>query len=300
MLRSAESVNMSSTLRLVYPQWQGGVISGLVPEIKDPNESSRGYSLGAELLHYLAPNPHQKTVKVPISMDTSSRKVVDGVMDRDVIYEQSKATLEILEKESPDRIVVLGGECSVSVVPFTFLANKYKDDVAMIWIDGHPDITLPGDPYPGFHAMAVTAIMGCGDSKITRELPAQLSPSKILLVGIRNWERHDIPKRQRQYGIKSVSPQDIALNSECIRTWLRACGASKVMIHLDLDVLDPKEIVAAVGTDPGGMKINEVIRVVQDIAAEKELVGLTIAEHMPRTLIRVKNILSQLPLLNNA
>ena len=39
----------SSTLRLIYPQWQGACIAGLVPEVKDPDEASRGYYLGAEL-----------------------------------------------------------------------------------------------------------------------------------------------------------------------------------------------------------------------------------------------------------
>ena len=70
-----------------------------------------------------------------------------------------------------------------------------------------------------------------------------------------------------------------------------------MLVHFDLDVLDPAEIVAAVGTDPNGMKIDEVIRVIDDIAAEKELVGLTIAEPMPRTAIRIRNMLSRLPLL---
>lgn len=64
-----------------------------------------------------------------------------------------------------------------------------------------------------------------------------------------------------------------------------------------MDALDPAEIIAAVGTDPDGMKMEEVIRVINDIAAEKELVGLTIAEPMPRTAIRIKNMLNQLPLL---
>ena len=86
-------------------------------------------------------------------------------------------------------------------------------------------------------------------------------------------------------------------NSDAIREWLKSCGASKVVIHFDMDVLDPAEIIAAVGTDPDGMKIEEVIRVIKDIAAEKELVGLTIAEPMPRTAIRIKNMLHQLPLL---
>ena len=46
----------SSTLRLIYPQWQGACIAGLVPEVKDPDEASRGYYLGAELLNFLAPD----------------------------------------------------------------------------------------------------------------------------------------------------------------------------------------------------------------------------------------------------
>lgn len=63
---------------------------------------------------------------------------------------------------------------------------RWIPEVAMIWIDAHPDITLPGDVYPGYHAMAVTACMGLGDHKIISELPARFSPSKILFVGIRD------------------------------------------------------------------------------------------------------------------
>lgn len=56
--------------------------------------------------------------------------------------------------------MTLGGECSVSVPVFTYLADKYSDDVVVVWVDAHPDITLPGDDYTGYHAMALTAIMG--------------------------------------------------------------------------------------------------------------------------------------------
>ena len=116
-------------------------------------------------------------------------------------------------------------------------------------------------------------------------------------MGLRNWEREEIKERQKQYGIKHLTPKDVARNSDAIKTWLKSCKASKVVIHFDMDVLDPAEIIAAVGTDPDGMKIEEVIRVIKDIAAEKELVGLTIAEPMPRTALRIKNMLHQLPLL---
>ena len=70
-----------------------------------------------------------------------------------------------------------------------------------------------------------------------------------------------------------------------------------MVIHFDLDVLDPAEIIAGVGVEPDGMRIDEVVRVINDIAVEKEIVGLTIAEPMPRTVIRIKDMLNRLPLL---
>ena len=191
----------------------------------------------------------------------------------------------------------MGGECSASVVPFTYLADKYKDDVAMVWIDAHPDITLPGDAYAGYHAMAVTACMGLGDKQLVSELPMKIDPSKILFVGLRDWERDEIKVRQKQYGIQHLTPEDVRENSDAVRQWLQSCGASKVVIHFDMDVLDPAEIIAAVGVVPDGMKIAEVVRVINDIGQEKDIVGLTVAEPMPRTAIRIKNMLEQLPLL---
>lgn len=65
-----------------------------------------------------------------------------------------------------------------------------------------------------------------------------------------------------------------------------------------MDVMDPADILAAVADGPeGGLKLNEVVRLINDIAQEKELVALTIAEPMPRLAIRLKQMLSHLPLL---
>ena len=287
----------AKTIRLIYPQWQGGDITRWIPEISDPALAARGYFLGAQLLDFLAPNNGQQKFTVPINTDIKERKVVDGVLDRDDIALQTKAALDILNIERPDKIITLGGECSVSVAPFTYLANKYKEDIAMVWIDAHPDITLPGDVYTGYHAMAVTACMGLGDKKIISQLPAKISPDKILFVGLRDWERDEIKVRQHEYGIKHLTPEDVATDSSTVTSWLKGCGASHVVVHFDMDVLDPTDIIAAVGVVPNGMKMDEVVRIINDIANEKELVGLTVAEPMPRIAIRLKNMLSQLPRL---
>ena len=289
--------HQTKTIRLIYPQWQGGNICHWITEVKDPNLASRGYYLGAQLLNFLAPDNGQETYTVPIATDLVERKVTDGVMDKEAILAQTRAALDILKIQSPDKIVTLGGECSVSVAPFTYLSNKYNGDVALVWIDAHPDITLPGDVYAGYHAMAVSACMGLGDKQIISELPAKVDPAKILFVGLRDWEREEIKARQKEYGIKHLTPEEVREGSDAIRAWLASCGASKVMVHFDMDVLDPAEIIAAVGVVPNGMKIKEVVRVINDIAQEKEIVGLTVAEPMPRTAIRIQEMLRQLPLL---
>ena len=284
----------TSTLRLIYPQWQGGIVDRWMPDIP-AEDASRGYYLGARLLNLLAPESSQKTVEVPISQDINDREVEKGISARQIILKQTKAALEKVRENNPDRIVTLGGECSVSVVPFTYLAGKYPDDVAVVWIDAHPDVNLPYDEYKGYHAMALTACLGMGDEEIIGTLPGKFDTSKALIVGVRSWDKG--MQEQKELGIKGLSPGEVADNSLAIMEWLKATGVSKVVIHFDLDVLDPAEIIAGVGVEPNGMKIKEVVRVINDIAAEYDLVGLTVAEPMPRIAIKIKNMLNQLPLL---
>ena len=71
---------MSNTLRLIYPQWQGGVISPLVPELT-PADANLGYVLGSQLLDFLAPkNAEHKTAVVPVSTaNPEDRRATGGI-----------------------------------------------------------------------------------------------------------------------------------------------------------------------------------------------------------------------------
>ena len=300
LAKGMNDMERTSTIRLLYPQWQGGNIGSFVPELT-PDEASTGYILGSELLNFLAPETKYKTVKIPVTNDLN-RTEEFGILGYKPILEQTKNALKILNKEKPDKIVILGGECSVSVVPFTYLAKKYNNDVALVWIDAHPDITLPDDKtYNGYHAMAVTAIMGKENNKgwneIVSSLPATIPSDKILFVGLRDWEREQIKDRQTEYGIKHLTSEEVSNNSDEIIKWLKQTGAKHVVTHFDMDVLDPNEIIAAVGVVPNGMKIAEVVRVINDIDKIFDVVGLTVAEPMPRTAIKLRKMLNQLPMM---
>ena len=101
-----------------------------------------------------------------------------------------------------------------------------------------------------------------------------------------------------ELGITHFSPSDLASDSSLLIDWLRNNDKSRVMVHFDMDVMDPADILAAVADGPaGGLKLTEVVRLINDIATVKELVALTVAEPMPRLAIRLKNMLSHLPLM---
>lgn len=287
----------SKTIRLVYPQWQGANIAKWIPEIP-AEDVSRGYFLGSMLLNYLAPKSDCETFTVPVSTDISERIEADGVLDRDILALQTKAALDTLRIADPDKVVTLGGECSVSVPVFSYLASKYGDDVAIVWIDAHPDITLPGDDYNGYHAMALSAIMGHGDRHIISQLPESVSSDRICLAGLRDCEYPYIEKRIEEFGLTHFAPDELSHSSRPVTEWLRGLSVSKVMVHFDMDVLNPADMLAAVADGPeGGLSLHDAVRLINDISKEKELVALTVAEPMPRIAIRLKRMLSELPLI---
>jgi arginase len=203
----------------------------------------------------------------------------------------------VIEHHAPARIATLGGECAVSVAPFSWLAHRHGDEVAILWIDSHPDIGTPASEYPGFHAMAVAALTGHGDPDILRLLPATVSPDRVALVGLHEWTDDDFPN-VAEWGIQSFGPAELRQSTQPLLTWLAATGCSRVAIHFDVDTVDSNEIVLGLGAVPDGLNSQQVRRIVADVTAAADVVGLTIAEFFPRQVMHLQQILEGFPLIS--
>ena len=94
----------------------------------------------------------------------------------------------------------------MSVAPFSELAARYGDDLAILWIDSHPNVGAPASEYPGYHAMAVAALVGHGDREVVSQLPALVAPERVALVRLRAWTDDDFPNIA-EWGIHCFLPR---------------------------------------------------------------------------------------------
>jgi arginase len=135
---------------LVWPQWQGAgteSVRSLAPEFPF-DIARRGYSVGTKVLQAVLPEHDGPTAVVPVEMGDIGLEERDGIEAKAVVLQQLRSALAIISEHEPARITTVGGECSVSMAPFSYLINKHGDDLAILWIDSHPDMGTGETAYP--------------------------------------------------------------------------------------------------------------------------------------------------------
>ncbi len=143
------------------------------------------------------------------------------------------------------------------------------------------------------------ALTGHGDQQILEMLPATVPAERVALVGLHAWTEDDIP-HVAEWGISSFSPDDLRTTSKPLLDWLAGTGCSRVAIHFDVDTVDSNEIVFGLGAEPDGLTSAQVRRIVSDLEAVTDVVGLTVAEFIPRQVIHLHQLLMSFPLLRGS
>lgn len=222
-----------------------------------------------------------------------------GIESRAAILNSLAAALRAINAHpQARRILTLGGDCSVSVAPFAALAQRYDGDIAVVWVDSHPDVDTPETGYDGYHAMAVSALLGKGPDDVVRRLPAIFDPSRVALAGLHDWVE-DAYANIGRWALATFAPNELRSSSTPLLDWFRSTGASKLAIHFDVDTIDCNEMTLGLGAVPGGLRSAEVRRLVADLAGVGDVVGLTVAEFIPRNLLQLGTVLAGMPLIGS-
>lgn len=292
------SAHPSGTLRLVWPQWQGAGTASTASLTGDlPAENARNaYAVGTRVLDALIDTPGARTAAVPVpSLDDPT--VTDGVESKPIVLEQLRAALAIIETHNPARILTIGGDCAVSAAPFAAMAERYGDDLAIIWVDSHPDLDTPDTDYAGYHAMVLSHLIGKGDADTLALLPATVAPARVAIAGLHSWTA-DVTPHLDHWGITAFAPESLRATSAPLLAWLHRTGCTKVAIHFDVDVVDSNDLILGLGAEPDGLTLAQASRLVGDIGNAADVVALTIAEYIPRQVIRLMHALNGFPLID--
>lgn len=288
---------MSNTLRLLMPQWQGG---------ENPN-----YYFGAEILSFIAPNStSSNTVRIEVNEDFETPLTVnDGVAGKDDILSQMIETENILKLRKPDKIITFGGDCSISQEPFDYLSGKYGDDLGILWLDAHPDVSNTDDTIRD-HEMVLANILGHGAPTFVKQMKHPVSTNRVMFGGLIIDELRNMDRAVHSLNISAASPEELKQNSKPIIEWIKQNKVTKLAIHWDLDVISPDDFRSTFPAKPyqdrnmfpaaiGQMTIEQVIRVLKDITPYAEIVGLSLAEHMPWDAINLRNAFEQVSIFNS-
>lgn len=270
---------MKKTLRLTYPQWQGGM---------NPN-----YVFGAELLEQIAPpslTAEHATVTVNRKFNLKAPQL-DGIDCGLALLEQKKQAEKILQEKQPDKVIVFGGDCAVTQVPFDYLSGKYGSKIGLLWLDAHPDCSTVKES-SHLHEMVMGNLIGLSPFSEITAVQHPYEAKRVLLAGVIEEALRPMDMACKEKGIRILSPEILKENSDEILTWISETGIEYVAVHWDLDVLHPSDFrsiyPAEPYTDPqdfpaavGRMKLSEIVRILNDISKKAEIVGVSITEHLP-------------------
>lgn len=278
--------NDAKTVRLLMPQWQGG-------------NMGKSYPLGARLLAWLAPESDALQLEVPVEcFDGTPLPLEDGVVGRTAIMKQLRAARHLLDAYEPDRVITFGGDCLVSQAPFDYLNERYDGKLGVLWIDAHPDVTTPKN-YSHSHAMVLGNLLGEGDAGMAKEVRRHLDPKLVMYAGVDEMLDYEWDVVNR-LGLRHAGSAELADNSNPVLQWIRENDIKHVAVHFDLDVLDPVLFRSQLFNMPTGEEINafrgkmtlgQVTRLIGDVSAQTDVVGFTLAEHMPWDDINLKNMM---------
>jgi arginase len=210
-----------------------------------------------------------------IPTDLLPSKTSNGIRHYASIKENLGLQLKTYADASPDRALTLACECSGGIAPISYFISKYPEDMVVLWIDAHGDMNTPeSSPSGNFHGMPLRVLLGDGPIEFVEQVHGKLIPERLGLVGVRDLDR---PERTfiSENKIRHWPELDVTATKEV----LDFISRKKVYVHLDLDVIDPESASLALYKTPGGITIEALMSLIEDISKVATIVGTCIAEY---------------------
>ena len=141
--------------------------------------------------------------------------------------------------------------------------------IGMLWLDAHPDFNTPETTRSGsLGGMPVAVATGRALHRMRRDagLEPPLPDEHVVMAGVRLTD----PLEQElldSSAIQQLSVEDLQQGSPAVFAQLDRLSrlTDKIYVHIDLDVLEPREVMAHQNKVPGGPTSEELARLFETI-----------------------------------
>ena len=191
------------------------------------------------------------------------------------------------EIRSDGEVLCVGGECSLVLGSLAGLSRIFRGRPGMLWMDSHGDFNTPESSpsgYIGGMCLAMAAGRGpkLGDGVETRR--PLIKEESLVHLGSRALDREE-ERMMKSSGMRMVPMAEVRrrgvrdLAGEVSRHL--ADRADWLVLHLDVDVIDPTLIPAVNYPTPKGLTIEEVLELARAVRATGKLRAVEVAAYNP-------------------
>jgi arginase len=183
--------------------------------------------------------------------------------------------------------VVLGGDCSIVVGTLAGARAALGQPVGLVFLDADADLNTPETTPSGYlDGMALALALGRGDAEVVSAAgttPAVL-PDHVSLVGFRALDPGERnPLGDLGLALPASAARKVGMRATAALALDGVANADgPVLVHLDVDVIDPAEMPAKSTTTPGEpLSLAEVSDLLTRILACDRVVALEVCEYDP-------------------
>lgn len=163
--------------------------------------------------------------------------------------------------------IVLSGNCGAAIGA---AAGVGTDDLAVLWFDAHGDYNTPDTTDSGYlDGMALGILTGRCWKSLAATIPhfAPVPPSRTIHVGSRDYSPGE--------------REALVADGVTMGPHFDAVDGRRILVHVDLDVIDPAYGKANQYSVGGGLSPDEVLRVIALARKRFTLAALVIASYDP-------------------
>ena len=179
--------------------------------------------------------------------------------------ELEAAFAKVLDAAAGRRVIMLGGEHSVSAPAILAHARRHPERLSVLQLDAHLDLRASLDGSPFSHACAMGRVIDRVD---------------LVTVGARGISAEEWEVARHRDNVTVITGEEVARGGD----WMdRALDALRdpVYITFDVDFFDPALMPSTGTPEPGGGDWHGALALLRRVFVERTVVGADVVEHAP-------------------